>query len=514
MPPEFGVVAVLGDELVVPAGLDDAALLEHDDLIGAPDGGEAVGNHEHRAALHEALERELDFAFGDGIDAGSGFVEDDEGRVLQERPGDGDALLFALAEADAFFADISIELLGQGGDEIPGAGLPQGARDFVLGGVFPGEKQVVTHGAFEEERVLRDMTDSGAQLGQRDIADIDAIEPEGAVAYIVAAHGEVGDGRFTGASMTDESGHLVRFDSEAESLEHRGTAGVGEADALEVHLYRLIWKGAGALRLVHFELGVEHFKDAVAGGATSGEEVVESVQLRNGHVEHVGEQEEGDELAHGEVAGVAQHEVAADRDDAEKAHLGDEGGGWAVIGPAIHGSEGLFAQVLSAPLESGGLAALESEGVDQAVALDVFDEEAVELSCAVAHAFPDFPGAPGVEDSCGEEDGDGKEDEPGEEGLHVEERGCDHDDSDERGGALLGAVEEGALDGGDIFNDAGRNFAAFTLVVKGNGQAEELGMEVAPHLEEHALLEGVIDSDAQPVEQLAARVKGGNEGDA
>ena len=47
---EVGVEAVGGEEVVVAALLDDAAVVEHEDPVGADDGGQAVGDHERGAA--------------------------------------------------------------------------------------------------------------------------------------------------------------------------------------------------------------------------------------------------------------------------------------------------------------------------------------------------------------------------------------------------------------------------------------------------------------------------------
>ena len=49
---ELVVLALLGDELVVGAALDDVAVVEHHDHVGVAHGGQAVGDHEDGAALH------------------------------------------------------------------------------------------------------------------------------------------------------------------------------------------------------------------------------------------------------------------------------------------------------------------------------------------------------------------------------------------------------------------------------------------------------------------------------
>ena len=73
-------------------GLDEATTVEHHDPVGGFDGGQAMGDDEGGAALTQGVERLLDFAFGVGVQRGGGFIENQDGRVLEQGAGDGDAL--------------------------------------------------------------------------------------------------------------------------------------------------------------------------------------------------------------------------------------------------------------------------------------------------------------------------------------------------------------------------------------------------------------------------------------
>ena len=77
------------------AALDDAAVFDHQNLFGAADGGEAVRDHEGGASLHQVREAFLDGGFGFGVEAGGGFVQNQDARVGQDGAGDGDALALA-----------------------------------------------------------------------------------------------------------------------------------------------------------------------------------------------------------------------------------------------------------------------------------------------------------------------------------------------------------------------------------------------------------------------------------
>lgn len=65
---ELVIRALLGDEAVVAAALNDAAMVKHHDDIGVHDRGEPVGDDEHRAPLHELIHALLDNGLGMGVD--------------------------------------------------------------------------------------------------------------------------------------------------------------------------------------------------------------------------------------------------------------------------------------------------------------------------------------------------------------------------------------------------------------------------------------------------------------
>src|ERR1700730_6208157 len=95
------------------ATLDDLTLLDDEDLVGAADGGEAVGDHEGGPALHEVAQAVLDHGLGLGVEGAGGLVEDEDAGVGQDGPGDGDALALAAGELDTALAYDGFVLLGE-----------------------------------------------------------------------------------------------------------------------------------------------------------------------------------------------------------------------------------------------------------------------------------------------------------------------------------------------------------------------------------------------------------------
>ena len=99
------------------AVVEQAAALEHGDLVGERDRRQAVGDDERRAARHDLLQRALDLLLGRRVDGRGGVVEDQDARVGEQRAGDRDALALAARQRQAALADARVVAVGQRLDE-------------------------------------------------------------------------------------------------------------------------------------------------------------------------------------------------------------------------------------------------------------------------------------------------------------------------------------------------------------------------------------------------------------
>ena len=112
-----GVDASLGQKLVVRAGLDDLSLLQDHDPVGAAHRRETMGDDEGRSAFGETLDRFQKQTFRSRVESARRFVQEQDGRVLQERAGDGEALAFASGESCAALANDCLVALRQALDK-------------------------------------------------------------------------------------------------------------------------------------------------------------------------------------------------------------------------------------------------------------------------------------------------------------------------------------------------------------------------------------------------------------
>ena len=97
---EGGVDAVSGEEGIVVAILCNMAVVEDYDTVTEFAAAHAVGDVDGGFAGGHLAELFVDFGFGDRVEGGGRFVEDDERGIFVEGAGDGGALGLAAGEVD------------------------------------------------------------------------------------------------------------------------------------------------------------------------------------------------------------------------------------------------------------------------------------------------------------------------------------------------------------------------------------------------------------------------------
>src|SRR5690606_24602864 len=98
--------------------------------------------------------RVLDEHLGAGVHRARRLVEDEELRLGEERPGDGDELLLPGRDAATLLVDDRVVAVGQTLDEAVHAGRPGGTLDVLAGGTVLAEGDVLRDRALEQPGVL------------------------------------------------------------------------------------------------------------------------------------------------------------------------------------------------------------------------------------------------------------------------------------------------------------------------------------------------------------------------
>ena len=144
--------------------LDYATAIEDEDAVEAAEGAQAVGGDQGSAPRQEALQGGGYLRLGGGVQVGGGFVEQEQGGVLQEGARQGEALRLPAAEAGAALADGGIVTQRQAADELIGVCQGGGAPDIFHAGVRARQAEVGEQGIVEQVRLLRHPGEAGSGI--------------------------------------------------------------------------------------------------------------------------------------------------------------------------------------------------------------------------------------------------------------------------------------------------------------------------------------------------------------
>jgi len=251
-------------------------------------------------ARHQVVERPLDLALGLRVEGARRLVQDQDGRVLQERAGDGDPLPLAAGEEPAPLPNPRLVTLRQRLDEAVRLGEPGGALHLRERHLWPAVGDVGADGVVEDQRLLRHERDLRAQAGERHLADVLAVDCDPAAGGIPEAGEQVRHGRLPAAGGADQGHHLALPDLERERLEDRPVS-VRERDPL------VLDRGAEGrervpARVRHPARRVQDLEDPLARGGSLHGGLPLAPELLDRGVEHQHRRDEGEELARLELA--------------------------------------------------------------------------------------------------------------------------------------------------------------------------------------------------------------------
>ena len=170
-----------------------------------------------------------------GVNVGGGLVEDKNGRVLDDRAGQGNALPLPAREHHAPLTHGRLVALRQLRDELVGVCLLRCSLDFRLGGIELAVADVLADGGAEEEGLLDDHGQRPAHALEREVADILSVERDPALLRVEEARDQVGNRRLARPGVPYERDSLAGLRCDSDVLEHGHAGVVGEAHVLERH---------------------------------------------------------------------------------------------------------------------------------------------------------------------------------------------------------------------------------------------------------------------------------------
>ena len=215
-------------------------VVEHADHVGVADRRQPVGDHDGRAVGQRGVERGLHRGLVLVVQAARGLVEDDDGGILEEQPGDGQPLLLPAGHPVAPLADDGVEPVGQLGDGLVDLRGPAGRLQLGRRGVGLGVAEVVADGLVEEVGILADDADGGAEGLAGQIAHVVAVDADRAARDVVEPRDERGQGRLARARRADDRDQLARLHRQLDVRQHDAVGvlplGAGQRQRRDRHL--------------------------------------------------------------------------------------------------------------------------------------------------------------------------------------------------------------------------------------------------------------------------------------
>jgi len=463
----------------VLADLDDVAVVHDQDQIGVLDRGQAVGDDEAGAPLHQILHAFLDQDLSAGVDRRGRLIQDQDLRIAQEGAGDRQQLLLALGDVGGFLVDFRLVAVFQGADEVVHIGGVGSGDDFLVAGSGLAVADVVHDRSGEQPGVLQDHAEAVAQVVAREAAGVDAVHVDGAAVELIEAHQQLDDRGLAGPGRTDDGHLLPGADIGGEVVDDDLAGIVAEVDVLEGDVAAdgqvpvLVIDRNRIRRVRAFLRFLEELEDALGGGRRRLHDVHDLGGLRDRLVEAAHILDEGLDVAdrHGGMDG----QIAAQDADADIAEVADE------VGDRLHesGDElGLPGGVIQPAVEvveflDGAFLAVERLHDDMS-AVHLFD---VPVHIAQGVLLGDEVLLGMLDDVRRRESGQRDDDQRHQRHLpaDAEHHPQDADDGDDRGQHLLDRLVQALRYGVDIVGDAGEDFAVGLPVKVGQRQAVDLG---------------------------------------
>ena len=186
-------------------------------------------DHQHRLALDELRQGPLDLELVLRVGEGRRLVQHQDGRVLQDGPGDADALLLPAGQVDATRADGGAVPVGEALDELVALGSTRRGDHLVVRRVRPPDPDVVHHGVEEQEVVLEHERHRVHQSLVRDVPDVHAPDEDLPLPlpHVPEARDQAGDGGFTPTRGAHEGGYPPLLRMKGDGGEGTGARGEG-----------------------------------------------------------------------------------------------------------------------------------------------------------------------------------------------------------------------------------------------------------------------------------------------
>ena len=297
----------------------DLSLVQDHDPVRVHDGVEPLGDDDLGGLGAGVFEGLPDGRVGGGVHGAGGVVQDEDLGVLEQGPGDAQPLLLPAGHVHAPLAQVRVVTLGEGLDEIVGAGGLAGGFDLVIGGVGIAPLQVLFDGAGEEHVLLQHHADGAPEGVGGIVLHVHAAHLHGPGVHLIEPGDQLDQAGFAAAGAADDADDLAASDVQVD-VRQGGVlvaAGVGEVHMVKVHGAVLHLQGGGPVLVDGGDL-VQHLHQTLGGGGGHDEHHEVHAEHHEGDEDGADVGDEADELA-------GEHLARGDMAAADAHHRQDAG---------------------------------------------------------------------------------------------------------------------------------------------------------------------------------------------
>ncbi len=324
-----------------------------------------MGDDGGRAAAKQWLQRRLDQVLGLRVEVGRGLVQDQDARILEDDPGDRHPLLLATAQPVTALPHHRVVAVRERRDELVRVGGGGGGDHLGLGRVRPCIQEVLPHAGMEQVRVLENHPNLLPERLDGQVADVVAVDPNGALLRVVEAGQQARHRGLAGAARPHQGGQLAGIDGKRHIPQRRFDGRrVGEGHLLEGGRSAGVLQDGGTGPILDLDREIEIFEQPLEERQRPDHVDLEIGQRRDRSIQ-AAEQDGGKGHHHADRGLAGEHQVAT-----EEPENGGTGGPQHAHQHEEPASDHRLADVevaqvrIQAP-ESGGLAGLGDKRLDQ-----------------------------------------------------------------------------------------------------------------------------------------------------
>ena len=158
-----------------------------------------MGDDDACTPFHQLIQSILDGILRDGIQCGSGFIQNQNGRIFQDDPGYRNALFLTAGKLQPTVTDLSIISVRLAGNKLVNAGNPACPFNLLIGCIRFGIEQVFFDCSVKQIGFLGNNTDVVTQVFQIYGFYVIGTDFYSPAVYIVKTGKQIDNGRFSRA---------------------------------------------------------------------------------------------------------------------------------------------------------------------------------------------------------------------------------------------------------------------------------------------------------------------------